>query len=361
MLRKVVSFALWAAIASASAVSGQTLDQIGGPAEVPPASFEGDMYVDSRGCVFLRAGYGGSVNWVPRVTADRKLLCGYSPTVIAAPDPSPAPAPTVVGKPMETVATLTTEPTISAEPEKPAADASKYLPAPVARQVAAAPKAAKKRKAAATPRRVAQPGAQIRPGQIGCHPSAPVPQRFATPDGGTYVLCTRGDGTLEGARLPIYPVGVRTAPAPKSVYLPEGYEPAWKDDRLNPKRGVGTPAGEAQQDQKWTREVPARPVAETAPKKVRVVVRTARAAAVKAEARTAGKLWVQVGTFAVPSNAEGVKARLRGAGFTVGSAKVSKAGQPLQIVFAGPFGTTGQAQAALSAVRGAGFADAFIR
>lgn len=50
------------------------------PAEVPPAEFAGQQYVDSRGCMFVRAGTAEKVLWIPRVSRDGKLLCGNPPS-----------------------------------------------------------------------------------------------------------------------------------------------------------------------------------------------------------------------------------------------------------------------------------------
>ena len=67
---------------------------------------------------------------------------------------------------------------------------------------------------------------------------------------------------------------------------------------------------------------------------------------------------MQVGTFGVPTNAEGAAGRLKGLGLPVARAKLK--GGALTVVYAGPFGSAAEAKSALSAARGAGFGDAVI-
>jgi cell division septation protein DedD len=50
------------------------------PAELPPADFAGQQYVDSKGCLFVRAGDGTKVLWIPRVSRDGAQVCGYPPS-----------------------------------------------------------------------------------------------------------------------------------------------------------------------------------------------------------------------------------------------------------------------------------------
>lgn len=80
------------------AAEAQALKNAGGPAGLPPADFAGAQYADSRGCVYVRAGFDGNVVWIPRVTRDRKQLCGMTPTFARAGAAKPnRTAATVVG------------------------------------------------------------------------------------------------------------------------------------------------------------------------------------------------------------------------------------------------------------------------
>ncbi len=340
-----------------------------GPSELPPASYTGQQYVDSRGCVFLRAGYGGQVQWVQRISSNRQPLCGYPPTFAAvsiemADETGQAPA----------------APVVVAQQTVVAAPAPRVQPAqvqPVRVAVQPTPQVAAPRQPVQVAAAASGPG----PGKIGCYKSAPVAMVVPLRGGGTAVVCTKGDGTMNGWRPPIYPQG---APVGASLNLPqlagyhmtgngdlvlagaapvipEGYRAVFEDDRLNLARGLGTASGRADQNQVWSEQVPAQQVA-TLPAAKAKSAKTKTTVSTNTNAAAApGSYYVQVGTFGVPENASGAASRLSALGFPTAKGNLNKNGKALQIVYAGPFGTAAEAQSALSAARSAGFSDAFIR
>lgn len=312
MLTKIIALASFAAFSG----MGVAVAQTDGPAELPFAEYAGQSYVDSKGCMFLRAGYGGAATWVPRVDKDRKLICGKTPTNATA---TGADAATLV---------------------RPNG-----------------------RKIPATPRKAQLAVPQV-PVMIGCPVSVPVARRYATTDGGSVVICTATNGSLTGARSPIYPAGSgvgaalsanRVAevkiPLPQQSnaavdarWPPAGYELAWSDDRLNPQRGKGAAERQAVPAAAAKRQNPA-----------------AQPAAIAVPSGGSGTYYVQVGTFGESSNADGASARLTRMGMPVSKGKFSKQGKALQVIYAGPFASGADVQAALAVAREAGFSDAFIR
>ncbi|MDZ4311443.1 MAG: SPOR domain-containing protein [Cypionkella sp.] len=395
MLLKIVSVAVFAAVLGPIVASAQTVSQIGQPAERPPASYKGAQYVDSRGCVFMNANYGGAAQWVARVNRSRKVLCGYPPTfgpkpVIEMADETPAAKPVVVAAAPVVVKPAKAKAPMATVASAMMPEAVVVGPAPVPRArvavVANLPTPVQSYERAAT----SGPAA----GKIGCYSSAPVAEVVRLRNGGTAVVCTRGDGTLTGWRPPIYPRGagvgaalsepVQVARADHAgvgrvavastyasaelpeVAVPKGYKLAWTDDRLNPQRGIGTAQGQAAQDQLWTRTVPARLVTDVQKTKVKKRVAASVTVSSKGQAELApkaarGGAWVQIGTFGVASNAAGAAAQLQALGLPVAKSKLNRGGKNLQIVMAGPFGSAAEAQTALRMARGAGFGDAYIR
>lgn len=373
---RTIAFAAIVATAGAGGASARTLASTGAPAELPPASFKGTQYVDSNGCVFVRAGYNGAVNWVPRVTRDKKVVCGYKPTfpagtagaapaprpapeiVVAA--PRPAPVPETAGKPMETVAVKVAPPKIKAAPvvvaPAPVAVAPAPLPKPTPRQIEQA-------RQTACPQfdRVARDHMILVNGYpVRCGPQAELPHDA---DVARQVVVAGGGGAVVGA-----------APA-----VPKGYKVAWEDGRLNPQRGPVSASGDIEMAQVFEPGVvpmvakgskAARVVAQAgggdggtiaAPPKFSVATKSdpklPAAPAARQAAPVAGA-WVQVGSFGVPANAAASAARLKAAGLPVA---MGRGGKGLQVVLAGPFASQQALQAALAVARGAGFRDAFVR
>lgn len=393
-------------------ISAQSIRALGGPAEAPPAGFQGQQYVDSRGCVFMRAGLGGQISWVARIGRDRRPICNDVPMAqaaarLAAPESASQTMPqamtmeqqgsNAVGAPIETVASNMQAknqlglqaPTIV--PGYAAAAAPILAPILAPQPVAAAPTY------------VAKPVA----GNASCPASAPVLERMDIQSGGTVLVCTRGDGGAMGWVSPASPVGggtIQNIPgqqvgytgssvgysgssnahlrqnalaqyaAPTAGYVQTeiagtqiiaapiektNYVAAWKDDRLNPLRGQGTAEGWAMQAQIWTQKSPAKLVAkqpvETAAPQLRVMQSSMSAA------DAGGARYVQVGTFANAQNVANVSGALAAMGLPVTKSAMTKAGRDLVVVLAGPFENGQAAQQALGMAHQAGFGDAFLR
>lgn len=146
---RLISMAVLAATLGVTGLNARTsLQNADEPAEFPPASYKASQYVDSDGCAYVRSGHSGHVTWVPRVSRDRKVLCGFKPSLANAqaslpviPDPV---LPAGLKAPLATVASTTTLPekvaTSSAKTVFPAAAPVRL--APQATTTASAPAAA---------------------------------------------------------------------------------------------------------------------------------------------------------------------------------------------------------------------------
>ncbi|MBI1170201.1 hypothetical protein GC209_02275 [bacterium] len=312
MIVKILSCAALLASVAASDASARGVAQIGGPSNRPPASFKGQQFVDSRGCLFLRAGSGRNVNWVARIDRNRAPICGMLPTGSAAAQAAVQAdmAPDPLARPVQAATAPTAAaPVVAGTQGNGSAGIFGQKPSP-------GPAPTVFTTAATAPARPAQPGPAyqgsfVATGMAGvqCYDSAPRLESVKL-SGGMTLVCTRGDGTTQGWRAPLLsaaqqpqvraqpippapaplvmapvpatpvvmapvvtPVAatVRMAPAPQSVPMarpaqaapavvmpkpPKGWMLAWKDDRLNPLRGPRTIEGERQQDQVWQRSTP---------------------------------------------------------------------------------------------------------
>lgn len=379
MLLKFVPAAL--VVASVFATSADAQNRR--PAEAPPAGYAGQQFVDSRGCLFIRAGHGGTTNWVARIDRTRKPICGMTPSVNTMAQARRA---------------LQTPEPRQAAPAAPApvAAAPRRAPMPQMQPQYAAPAPVV---AAPAPVRTHQGGPGANPvlgasRTAGCPANAPygrMYQRAGT--GGNILVCgtqppnftgTGGigqdrQGALSGtgmqvaqaAFVPDTPINYAPQFADQAIRVqpPKGYKAAWDDDRLNPNRARGTVGGHLQMQRVWTTdEVPQRGVNEprkrqwfegsAAPvQKQRVVSMTTKSA----PQAVSGARRVQVGSFGVAANAERATRRLQSLGLPVQVSRATIGGKPVQVVSAGPFTTPAQAQGALGMVRSAGFGDAILR
>lgn len=231
---------------SVGAANAKSLRNAGIPADFPPSSFKGKQYVDSNGCVFIRAGISGNVTWVPRVSRSRQQICQQKPTFAkvqkpdvpvvvdvapSAPKPVTKPAPTQVVTPKPTPKRVVRTPVA-----KPAPAPKRIVRAPTPKPVA--------KPTRRVVRRVAQPAVVAAPKPVAV--PKPAPKRI-----------------------------VRIAMPSKP---PAGYTTVWTDGRHNQNRARGTATGKAQMEMVWTNTVPRRLIAVSTSQDTRrrVVVRLPR-------------------------------------------------------------------------------------
>lgn len=406
----LLSAVTFAVALQAGITQAQTLNSDDGPAETPPPGYSDRQYIDSRGCVYVRAGFGGQVQWIPRVSRDREVLCGFKPTFAAAPEP-PAPEPVAQAAPTQQAPVPKREnarqsvvqdargdmparpaqrPAIAAAAAKDACGAAEILSARYVRDGAAVAVRCGPTPAPSSPARRPAPAQEARPEPPRATVEAAAPERdprdawqaalAGNACGGGQLLSARymDIGNAIDVRCGPKPQPVGTTPppdplsltvtqanppAPAGVSIPDGYQAAWPDGRLNPNRAQGTPAGETAMRRVWTDTVPRQLVA--AHRAVRSgAPAPARAMSTKtmpASGSAAGQSFIQIGVFGDESNVRRAVARLRGAGLPVDVSVLASGDGALQRVQVGPLGPGDNIQAALAAARVAGYRDAFLR
>ncbi len=298
-ITRVIAVTIIGATFGLTSLQAQTLRKAAPPAEFPPASFKGKQYVDSRGCIYIRAGIDGNVTWVPRVARDRRQVCGYKPTAVAGgstrsttkqaaaptvitnpsgptaapakpkaqPKPKTAAATTVAAPKPKTTTTTRTTTTTTRTTTAPATTAARTTrkPVPTIATTTVAPKTQKTTRPVAPTTAIAP---RTVPASNGCSNASSFSQQFINKKG---VRCgpqaespvTPGRGgsrnsseliapatSATGATTQVAQLTPNTRVVRRHVYqnrhnttnvsVPKGYRPVWKDDRLNQHRAERT-------------------------------------------------------------------------------------------------------------------------
>ncbi len=311
-LSHLAIIAVLASMASVSVGTAQSVNSKVAPAEFPPETYRGAQYIDSRGCVYIRAGVTGNISWIPRLTRKRTHICGQTPTQVAGATSQQRARP----QPQVIQLTLDEDERLAeSQAQSPSRRAAGQVAAAATAQVQPKPSPLKRRAAtsAAVTRtqpaqglipdtapistvaaRTASPTVQAATGTAVCPEKSAVSQRHIARDSRFAFRC----GPQAGGNLTAGSGAVAAAPAAKPVAIkrakdvgragavastslpgntrvlprhvaqqranvgsfkvPKGYRPAWDDDRLNPRRAEGTLAGRDRMNLIWTSDVPRR-------------------------------------------------------------------------------------------------------
>ncbi len=315
-----------AAAFAATNLQAQGIQDIPPPAELPPASYTGAQYVDSRGCAYIRAGRGVTT-WVPRVTRSREQLCGLAPTLARATRPAQVENPLPVRR-------VQTRP---AAPVQQPATRVVRAPAPVPVQTAPAPSVTTRSGTSACPGASASSQAYINTGPgVRCGPQQWTPNNRVTQvtsTGGATQAVTvterKPKAVITSRQQKQYPPAW-TGPNPndrvvgtRTTRPADGYREVWDDDRLNKQRGLNNGSK-------------------------RVVVSPAGSGAAS---------YVQAGSFATQNQAARAANALRRQGLP---AKVG-VGRTRSVVLIGPYSDQRSIQNALGRARAAGLSASVVR
>ncbi|MEH6519827.1 SPOR domain-containing protein [Sulfitobacter sp.] len=296
---KLIAMALVTSTVGAGALMAQTRPG-SEPSEFPPTSYKGKQYVDTKGCVFIRAGIDGNVSWVPRVTRKRTGVCGFKPT-FAGKVTEPAPVQTAAAAPKITNPAPIVAPVAVVAPKPKPVRVAKVVPKPkprVVRQVAKPPVPIVEKAVQSTPApvRVVQTAQASTAGEAACEGVSSISSKYLR-RGKLAVRCGPQTAPIVGARISSEPTPRTTAVASSqtvvatvparvtttqqpirvsknrrivphhvavnrvnttNVKVPRGYRKVWSDGRLNPNRAEQTLAGHKAMSLIWTSTVPRR-------------------------------------------------------------------------------------------------------
>ncbi|WP_425045632.1 SPOR domain-containing protein [Primorskyibacter sp. S87] len=318
------------------------------PAEFPPASYAGKQYVDSRGCVYVRASIDGVVAWAPRVTQQRQQVCGQKPTRVSA----------SVATQVQTSTAQTTGASVRVAP---AATSGGSARAP-ARYIAWNYENGQRQKVGV----LLNENTRVVPRHV--YDQQRLSQDVKVPRGYQRVWDDDRLNTRRAERSMRPPVYTNQAK------LPAGYQLVDREDgRLNTRRGIRTERGDEMMGGIWDGEIPRR--LRTVPTQGRVIsapdvpayidaaqapvlVRISTRSGAEPQTPSGQGRYVRVGRFVSDTEAQVVAQALVQSGIPAKPGKARRGEDAYPVVLVGPYGSKREARAALKKVRRAGYPDA---